>query len=122
MTDAIIESAHEVFTAAIDDMRSCIEGASPQALNWRPAAEDTNSIAVLAVHSMTSTRSWFAVAVGAPLPERDRASEFRATSSGPEDLIAFLDAMACECTRLLDEASDVDWSAQRKTHARPSPD
>ncbi len=120
--DPVVAAAREILDTAAVDMRSCIEGATPETLNWRPAGEDTNSIAVLAVHSMTSTRSWFAVALGAPLPDRDRASEFRAISSGPEDLIAFVDSMARDCIRLLDDASAIDWSAQRKTHARPSPD
>src|SRR5262249_19148033 len=122
MTDPILATTRETLRTAVTDMRRCFDGASPETLNWRPAGDDTNSIAVLAVHSMTSTRSWFAVALGSPLPERDRPSEFRATSSGAGALTAFVDEMARDCVHLLDDATDVDWSTQRKTHARPNPD
>ena len=120
MADPILIAAQHILTTVVVDMRGSIDGASSDALNWPPAGDDTNSIAVLAVHSMTSTRSWFSVAVGAPLPERDRPSEFRATASGAEDLIAFIEGMERDCAKLLDEAESVDWSAVRTTHARPN--
>ena len=101
MPDPILIAAEHILKTAVVDMRGSIEGATSDALNWRPAADDTNSIAVLAVHSMTSTRSWFSVAVGAPLPERDRPSEFRASASGAEDLIAFIEGMDRDCAKLL---------------------
>jgi uncharacterized damage-inducible protein DinB len=120
MPDPILIAAQHILKTAVADMRTSIDGVMPEALNWRPAGDDTNTIAVLAVHSMTSTRSWFSVAVGAPLPERDRPSEFRATASGPDDLIAFIEDMQRDCAKLLDEGQDVDWSAVRTTHARPN--
>src|SRR5438874_4785460 len=120
MADPILIAAQHILKTAVVDMRGSIEGATSDALNWRPAADDTNSIAVLAVHSLTSTRSWFSVAVGAPLPERDRPSEFRASTSGADDLIAFVQGMQRDCAKLLDEAQNVDWSAVRATHARPN--
>ena len=120
MADPILIAAQHILTTAVVDMRGSIDGASSDALNWRPAGDDTNSIAVLAVHSMTSTRSWFSVAVGAPLPERDRPAEFRATASGAEDLIGFIEAMERDCATLLDEGESVDWSAVRTTHPRPN--
>ena len=120
MPDPILIAAHHILNTAVTDMRTSIEGASSETLNWRPAGDDTNSTAVLAVHSMTSTRSWCSVAVGAPLPERDRPAEFRATASGASDLTAFIEAMQRDCVRLLDQAHDVDWSAVRTTHARPN--
>ena len=120
MPDPILVAAQHILKAAVDDVRGSIYGASSDALNVRPAGEDTNSIAVLAVHSMTSTRSWFSVAVGAPLPQRDRPSEFRASTSGAVDLIAFVEAMQGDCLRLVDEGQSVDWGATRTTHARPN--
>src|SRR5438128_10833921 len=102
MHDPILIAARHILDTTVGDMRGSIDGASSDALNWRPAGDDTNSIAVLAVHSMTSTRSWFSVAVGAPLPERDRPAEFRATASGAEDLIGFIEAMERDCATLLD--------------------
>ena len=120
MPDPILIAAQHILDTTVADLRPAIDGGSTEALNWRPAGDDTNSIAVLAVHSLTSTRSWFSVAVGAPLPERDRPSEFRASTSGADDLIAFVQDMQRDCAKLLDEAQNVDWSAVRTTHARPN--
>jgi len=122
MTDPFLAAARHVVDTSLTDMRAGIDGLSRDALNWRPAADDTNSIAVLAFHTMSSTRSWLSVAVGAPLPERDRPSEFRIIANDPAELLAWLDDMAQQCRALFAGARDVDWSAMRKTHARPDSD
>jgi len=119
--DPHITAAKDLLNVTLDDMRPAIEGASREALNWRPGADDTNSIAVLAVHSMTSTRSWLSVAVGAPLPERDRPAEFRAEAENAQALLAFVADMERDCVALLDGARGVDWTAVRRTHPRPRP-
>jgi hypothetical protein len=79
-----------------------------EALNWKPAGADTNSIAVLATHVMHSTRSWLSVAVGAELPDRDRESEFRVTEDDPGALLRLVDEMSDECKALLKDAGEVD--------------
>ena len=100
-------------------LRECVAEAPPEALNWRPGGADTNSIAVLATHTMHSTRSWMSVALGAPLPERDRESEFRVTVDATSDLLALVDAFTADIDGLLDGAKGaVDWAAMRKTHPR----
>jgi len=119
VTDAITPSARFVLKESLAELRAAVEGVPAEALNWRPAGEETNSIAVLATHALHSTRSWLAVAVGAPLPERDRPSEFLATEDDPLALLRLVDEMSAQCTVLLRDAEDVDWSATRKTHARP---
>jgi uncharacterized damage-inducible protein DinB len=121
MVDAILDAAREDLETALSDMRPAIHGASPAALNWRPAGEGTNSIAVLAVHVMNSTRMWLSVATGAPLPDRDRDAEFVATSASAEALLAFVDRYAADCFALLEQAKDIDWGAMRQTHPRPRP-
>jgi uncharacterized damage-inducible protein DinB len=120
MADPLILAAREDLKTALDDLRPAIEGATPQALNWRPA-QGANSIAVLAVHVMSSTRMWLSVATGAPLPDRDRDSEFVATTPSAGDLLAFVDRLAGDCAALLERAGDVDWRAMRETHPRPRP-
>jgi uncharacterized damage-inducible protein DinB len=119
MSDRITPSAGYVLKQALEELRAAVEGVPAEALNWKPGGEDTNSIAVLATHVMHSTRSWLSVAVGAPLPDRDRDSEFRATEDDPGALLRLVDEMSEECRKLLAEAGEVDWSAMRKTHARP---
>lgn len=115
-TDPTIAAASELLADSLDAMREVIAGAGADALalDWRPA-QDTNSIAVLAVHSMHSTRTWLSVAVGAPLPERDRPSEFLATAQGVGDLLVFFDAMAADCRALLDTSDAFDAGAIRRT-------
>jgi uncharacterized damage-inducible protein DinB len=114
MPDALLTSARDLLRRARDDVRAAIDGLPPDALNWRPAGPDTNSIAVLATHSLTSTREWLSVAVGEPPPERDRDSEFEATARDSGEFLAFVDGMFDECLDLVDEGRSVDWGALPK--------
>lgn len=122
MTDPFLVAAREILDLAVADMSGAVEGASPEALNRRPAGDDTNSLAVLAVHVMHSTRSWLSVAVGAPRPQRNRDDEFIATMPDAAALVAFVASMQADCVRILDGADGVDWGAMRPTHARPNSD
>ena len=57
-------------------LRACVEGLTPEQLNWRPPATDANSIAVLATHTMGNLRqNVLGVACGLP-DDRDRDAEF----------------------------------------------
>ena len=120
MTDPITPSARFMLKESLAELRAAVEGVPAEALNWKPGGEETNSIAVLATHALRSTRSWLAIAVGAPLPERDRPTEFQVTEDDPGALLRLVDEMSAQCTVLLRDAEDVDWSATRGTHARPS--
>ncbi len=116
--DPLLASAREVIERSDAEMRTCIEGLSAQALNWRPAGNDTNSIAVLATHSLHSTRWWLTVALGEPLPARHRPSEFRASDLDAQSLLRLLDEMSADCLALVEKDRDVDWSAVRQTPER----
>ena len=113
MPDPHLTSARAVLRAARDDIHAAIDGLPTDALNWRPTPEDSNSIAVLAIHSLTSTRTWLAVAVDEPLPSRDRDAEFEATARKPAELLHFVDSATAVCLDLIDEDRAVDWSALR---------
>jgi uncharacterized damage-inducible protein DinB len=117
--DPFLLAAQHVLDRALDEMRQSLAGAANDALNWRPGGDDTNSLAVLAVHALSSTRSWLSVATGAPLPERDRDAEFEATASDAASLLAWFDGLALECRALLEPAGAIDWRAVRRTHPRP---
>jgi hypothetical protein len=121
VTDSLLPSIRYVVTEDLKDLRAGVEGLPGEALDWKPAGEDTNSIAVLATHVLHSTRSWLSVAVGAPLPDRDRESEFRVRSDDPAALLAFIDDFSSQIKALLDSTREVDWAANRKAHARPDP-
>jgi hypothetical protein len=119
--DPILAAARRILEEGIDEIRKQIDGVSGDGLNWPPGGEGTNSMAVLTTHVMHSTRSWLCVALGAPLPPRDRPSEFRATADAPS-LLAFFDEFAGDCRKLLADARDVDWGAMHSTHVRATPD
>jgi DinB superfamily len=104
VADPTLEAAAEILRAALSDLRGAVDGVPADELNRRPGGEDTNSIAVLATHSMHSTRAWLSVAVGADPPARDRPAEFRAVASNDE-LLALIDEMGAECAALLDGAT-----------------
>ena len=118
MTDPIITAARDILDDSLKELRVAVVGATPDELNRRPAGPDTNSIAVLVVHSLTSTRSWLTVATGAPLPERDRDAEFITVAESEAALLAFLDQMAGECRALLDTDAPFDAAVERPTHHR----
>jgi len=122
MTDSMPASAAYVLTQSIGELRSALDGLPDDALNWKPAGDETNSVAVLTTHVLHSTRSWISTAVGAPLPDRDRDSEFQASSQSTLDLLALVDGFGAQILALLNNAGDIDWAANRKTHMRPSPD
>jgi hypothetical protein len=119
--DPMLASASYVLTHHLRDLRVAVDGLPDEAINWKPAGEDTNSPAVLVTHVLHSTRSWISTAVGAPLPDRDRDSEFRVTAASTADLLTLLDDFGAQILALLNNAGDIDWAEDRKTHMRPDP-
>lgn len=121
MAEVFASVARNIFDEVAEAMRLAIVGASAEVLNTKPSGPDTNSITVLAAHSMHSTRSWLSVATGAPLPARNRDDEFVATMPDDAALLALFDAMVADCQKLFEGSDVIDWSAPAKTHARPQP-
>jgi hypothetical protein len=107
---------------SIEDYGRSLAGLDATALNWKPAPGDVNSMAVLTFHAWSSTRSWLSIALGAPLPERDRDSEFLTSATSADELRAWFEGIAKQCDALLSTRDPIDWAAMRKTHARPNPD
>jgi len=120
--DPFLDAVRPMIDRALDDLRRCVDAADAEALNWRPGGDDTNSIAVLAVHSLHSTRSWLAVAMGAPLPERDREAEFLASVAGAGELLALAGPVGDDCRALLSRPAPDTWQVPRRTHPRPAAD
>ncbi len=118
MPDPHLTSARAVLRAAREDIHAAIDGLPTDALNWRPTPEDSNSIAVLAIHSLTSTRTWLAIAVDEPLPSRNRDAEFEATARKPAELLHFVDSATAVCLDLVSKERSVDWSALRRHWAQ----
>jgi DinB superfamily len=111
MSDAMIDAAVDLLDDSLAAVRAAIADAPVEALAWRPPAEDANPLVVLAVHAMHSTRWWLSVATDAPMPERDRPSEFQATAADPDELRSFVEKMSEECRVLLVSTERFDPTA-----------
>jgi len=120
MPDPTITAASEIIEESIEGIRAAIAGLPADALNWRPSEEATNPIAVLAVHALHSTRSWLAVATGAPLPDRDRDAEFRTVVTDPRELLGAVDRLATDCRALLTTEDAFEPGTMRESHFRAS--
>ena len=120
MADATIDGIREVLEESLGELRKGVAGRSVEQLNARPAGGDTNSIAVIVTHALGSTRAWLSLAMGAPMPDRDRPAEFRAVAD--DGFAAWTDDGIAECLALLDGATwdparvgTATWTAAQET-------
>ncbi|HTG48406.1 MAG TPA: DUF664 domain-containing protein [Actinomycetota bacterium] len=100
--DPTIDALREVLEESLDELRRGVDGLSVEELNARPAAGTTNSIAVIVTHALGSTRSWLSLAMGAPMPPRDRDAEFRTVAD--EGFAAWTGSSIAGCLAVLDGA------------------
>ena len=122
MSEPTIDAARETFERSVADLRETVTGLSAEALNWRPAGDDTNAIAVLVTHALASANAWLSVATGAPHPDRDRDAEFRSVSASDAGLLAFVEDQAARCLAVLDGAGPFEPGAARTTSRRTTGD
>jgi DinB family protein len=120
VADATIDGIREVLEESLGELRKGVAGRSVEQLNARPAGGDTNSIAVIVTHALGSTRAWLSLAMGAPMPDRDRPAEFRAVAD--DGFAAWTDDRITECLALLDGATwdpvrvgTATWTAAQET-------
>ena len=97
--DPVVAKIAEQFQVVHGQLRDEVRGLSVEELNWKPAPE-TNSIAVLVVHTLGSEAEVLRVAANVP-GDRDRPAEFRVTANDAADLLreidqadAYIEAMA----------------------------
>jgi hypothetical protein len=119
VADATIEGIREVLEDSLGELRKGIWGLSVDQLNARPAGGETNPIAVIVTHALGSTKSWLSLAMGAPMPDRDRPAEFRAvaddgfaawTEDGITSCLALLDGRAWDPARV----GVATWTASKE--------
>ena len=101
--DPVVEKIAEQFQVVHGHLRDEVRDLSVEELNWKPAPE-TNSIAVLVVHTLGSEAEVLRVAANVP-GSRDRDAEFLAEGNDSADLLleidqadSFLEAMAPRIT------------------------
>jgi DinB superfamily len=122
VADPIVVAARELLDEALEGLREAVDGAAVDTLNLRPAGDQTNSIAVLVAHALYSTRSWLSLAVGAPLPPRDRPAEFRTVATDVAGIGAQIDVVGGECRGLLSDDTTFDPTIERTPTWRQGPD
>jgi uncharacterized damage-inducible protein DinB len=122
LPDPFLTGAHDIYQTAFGEMLSALEGLSTDELNWTPDGPGFNSLATLTTHSLSSCRSWLCIAVGAPLPERDRDAELTGRASSAAALREWAQAVQHECMALLRGGARLRWDALRGTHPRPIAD
>jgi hypothetical protein len=108
VVDPTIEAARKVLDESVEEIRRGIAGLTIDQLNATPAGGDTNPIAVIATHALASTLSWLSLAMGAPLPDRDRPAEFRAVADD-----GFVDRTEDAIRRCLTVLDASEWDAAR---------
>ena len=101
MSDPILTAAREVFDEALDELRMAIAGLDAATLNRPPLPTESNSLAVLVVHALASSRMWLSLATAAEPPPRERDEEFRTVVSDPAAFLVEFDATAAACRALL---------------------
>jgi hypothetical protein len=116
--DPTLAASGEILDEALASMRAAVDGVPADLLNRRPAGDQTNTIAVLAMHALSSARWWLSVAVDAQLPDRDRSSEFRYESTDGADLVRWIDAVSEDCRTLVDTDASFDPGATRRSTLR----
>lgn len=95
------------------------------ALNWRPLPADddhaTNSLAVLAAHVAGAEHHWIGEVVGRLPATRVRQAEFETAADDVTPLLAQLDAVGAQSTRVLGTLTAADLDGVRHARDREVP-
>lgn len=107
----------ETYLTRLHDRRAqvlrCVQELSPDALDWKPVAQDTNSIAVLAIHCLGAERQWLHAIVGKMNIERNRDAEFRSRAEDATALPAMYAAASDVSERILSALTPEEMDAPR---------
>jgi hypothetical protein len=109
--DPVVAKIAEEFQVVHGNLRDEVRGLSAEELNWKPAPE-TNSIAVLVVHTLGSEAEVLRVAANVP-GERDRPAEFRVTAMNAEDLLREIDQADAYIEAMVPRITAEDLAAER---------
>jgi hypothetical protein len=115
--DPVMAKIAEQFQVVHGNLRDEVRDLSVEELNWKPAPE-TNSIAVLVVHTLGSEAEVLRVAANVP-GERDRPAEFRVTATAAEDLIKEIDEADSYIEAMAPRITADDLAAERPRGDRP---
>ena len=115
--DPVVAKIAEQFQVVHGLLRDEVRDLPVEELNWKPAPE-TNSIAVLVVHTLGSEAEVLRVAADVP-GDRDRPAEFRATANDAEDLLREIDQADAYIEAMAPRITAEDLAAERPRGDRP---
>lgn len=72
--------------SSLDSLVACLDGLNQEQLNWRPDAPHTNSLYVLAVHTLANTEENILCTIAGQPGTRDREQEFLARGASAEEI------------------------------------
>jgi uncharacterized damage-inducible protein DinB len=116
---AVRDSTRQILREQKASMREIVTGLSPEALNWKPAAEqgaETNSIAQMLSHALDAERFLTAAAINVTV-DRDREAHFRVTVDNADEMLALIDRTEQEVEGFLGHLSGEHLATEV---ARPS--
>jgi hypothetical protein len=105
------------FQAVHSQLRDEVRDLSEEELNWKPAPE-TNSIAVLVVHTLGSEAEVLRIAADIP-GTRDRPAEFLVTRNSADDLLRELDQADSYLEALAPRITAEDLATERPRRDLP---
>ncbi len=111
---AEIDTYLERLTGLRGEVWETLDGLDAAALNWTPLPNGTNSLLVLATHSLGAEHGWIAEVIGREPKTRIRANEFLARGSGLDELRERFEATARESERILLGLSESDLNQTRE--------
>jgi hypothetical protein len=106
----------EALCNAIERILACLDGLDAEGLNWRPPAPETNSLYVLAYHSMGSAEAAIIGELGGQPVDRDRDAEFTASGDSAAPLHARWEALRPRLREALARLTPADM--ERTVHHR----
>ena len=115
--DPVVAKIAEQFQVVHGNLRDEVRSLSVEELNWKPAPE-TNSIAVLIVHTLGSEAEVLRVAANVP-GERDRPAEFRVAATDADDLLREIDQADAYIEAMAPRITAEDLAAERPRGDRP---
>jgi hypothetical protein len=114
--EPVVAKITEQFKVVHDDLRKEVRGMDTESLNWKPAPE-TNSIAILVVHTLGSEAEVYRIVANVP-SDRDRDAEFMVAET-EADLLAHLDAADVLIDELAAQITSADLEASRPRRKNP---
>lgn len=118
--EAFFDDYLKILDQLLTDFKSALRALPPEALDWSPGPE-TNSLAVLAVHTAGSLRYWIGDVIAGDSSNRDRESEFRTQAVDDQYLASRLDASLAYTRTALAKLALSDLGSMRTSPRHEEP-